>query len=239
MANRDRILVVDDDRDTAELLVAMLASEGYDTVRVANAAGGLEAMRGDRFDLVLTDQCMPGQTGAGMLAEARQKGLLDGTAVLVLTANPRDPELAGWRVLSKPVDLDRLVEEVHHAIMKSRPGFEPPRAAAGRWRSGAHTMPPAPAVELVLYVTSRSLASLRARRNLDRLLDRYEVGDVSLLVVDLSAPGAHADPDDRVVFTPTLVKRTPGPRAWLVGDLRNTAVLEGVLDDAGLQRKTP
>lgn len=163
-----------------------------------------------------------------MLAEAQADGLLAGTGVLVVTANPKDPDLADFRVLQKPIDFEVLLTEIHQATLSTlgRPE-QAPRRKGGTV-----------AVELVLYVSSASPASQRARRNLDRALARYDLSQLRLEVVDLSQPGAVADPEDRVAFTPTLVKRSPGPRTWLLGDLRDARVLHQLLADASVPKAT-
>lgn len=56
--------------------------------------------------------------------------------------------------------------------------------------------------------------------------------------VDLSEAVDALDPEDRVAFTPTLVRRSPPPRAWLLGDLRDHTALRSLLDDAGVARRT-
>jgi hypothetical protein len=40
------------------------------------------------------------------------------------------------------------------------------------------------------------------------------------------------------VFTPTLVKRGPGPRAWVLGDLSDAAVVIDLLKICGLKPST-
>jgi len=47
-----------------------------------------------------------------------------------------------------------------------------------------------------------------------------------------------AGEEDQLVFTPTLVKRSPPPRAWVVGDLSDHGVVVTLLDMAGIQRRT-
>ena len=37
-----------------------------------------------------------------------------------------------------------------------------------------------------------------------------------------------------MVFTPTLVKRSPAPRAWILGDLRNDDVVRDLLTMCGV-----
>jgi hypothetical protein len=40
-----------------------------------------------------------------------------------------------------------------------------------------------------------------------------------------------------VLFTPTLVKRGPGPRTWIVGNLDQPELLTDLLDVSGVERK--
>jgi hypothetical protein len=88
-------------------------------------------------------------------------------------------------------------------------------------------------VDLVLYVSPASPASVRALANLRRILRRYPARKVSLTVCDLAA-----DPDagalDRVAFTPTLYKRAPEPPLWILGDLSEPAPLLDLLDFYGV-----
>jgi CheY-like chemotaxis protein len=225
----DSILIVEDDADQVYLLAELLRFEGYEVSTARSGEEGLAALRRRRFAVVLSDHRMPGKTGGAMLAEAKAAGLLAGTGVLVLTANPKEVEADGWRVLQKPVDFEVLLAEIHQATLPT-PGApaSPPRKKVANV-----------AIELVLYVSSTSPASQRARRNLERALKRYDVAQIRLEVVDLSQPDARADPDDRVAFTPTLVKRAPGTRTWLIGDLRDARALHQLFADAAVPQADP
>lgn len=225
MHRSDSILIVEDDADQVYLLAELLRFEGYEVAAARSGEEGLAALRQRRFGVVLSDHRMPGKSGGAMLAEAKAAGLLAGSGVLVLTANPNDPELAGWRVLQKPIDFEVLLAEIHQATVSTVGEPEP----APQEKEGESV-----AVELVLYVSSASPASQRARRNLDRALLRYDVAQIKLEVVDLSQPDTRADPEDRIAFTPTLVKRAPGPRIWLLGDLRDARALHQLLTDAAV-----
>ena len=89
-----RILLVEDDEDTRQLLAVALEAQAYEVSQAGDAEGGLEALRAGRFDMILTDYDLPGRTGAAMLREANALRLVDGAATLVVTAHP-DPEGAG------------------------------------------------------------------------------------------------------------------------------------------------
>jgi len=229
MAEQAPILIVEDDRDIVELLAELLTQEGYRVVTAANAAEGLAALRSQRFTLVLTDHRMPGQTGLAMLHEADGEGLLAGVQVLIVSAEVEGLRDAPWRTLRKPVDFDVLLEEVHRAVVARVVHEVAPVDATG----DGDVM-----LKLVLYVTATSASSLRAQRNLERVLAQYDVTKVAWTLIDLSQDCDAVDPEDRIAFTPTLVRRSPQPRAWLLGDLRDLKALRSLLEDAGVARRT-
>lgn len=108
------ILIVDDDADLAEVVADVLGRAGYTVVVAPDSVVGLSELHTRRFTLVLSDYRMPGRTGVDMLREADAEGLLDGVAVLLVSAD----EIVGipWRVLRKPFLYDELLDEVHRAL---------------------------------------------------------------------------------------------------------------------------
>ena len=58
-----KILVVDDERDVADLLVEMLRARGHDAQAVYAPFDALRKAQGERFDAVISDMKMPGMTG--------------------------------------------------------------------------------------------------------------------------------------------------------------------------------
>jgi CheY-like chemotaxis protein len=66
----ERILVIDDDDAVLTVIAEALGRCGYRVTCCANAAQALEAIevRGEGFDLVVTDQTMPGMTGTELAA---------------------------------------------------------------------------------------------------------------------------------------------------------------------------
>ena len=113
-----RILIVDDDPASCELVAYFLKSLGY---RVAIAADGLRALNMDLEDdieLVILDGHMPGFDGVEVLARLRVSDPARRIKVLVLTGDTsarlrREFESASIDgFLTKPVDLDDLHSEV-------------------------------------------------------------------------------------------------------------------------------
>jgi signal transduction histidine kinase len=121
-----RILIVDDNDATLDLLSALFLEEGLDTVKACNVA---EARRlliesaGD-FDLVLSDIQMPGETGFDLLkwikgAESPRPDL----PVLLTTAQLPEAEnrvlglsLGAVDYVVRPIELRELVLRVMHAM---------------------------------------------------------------------------------------------------------------------------
>jgi DNA-binding response OmpR family regulator len=222
-----RILVVHDDEDTRDLMTFALESHQYEVTRAASGPAALEALRAGTFDLVITDYDMPGLTGAEMLKRAGADDLMGGASALVITAHP-DPRGIpdDTPMLQKPIDIERLLVQVR-AILPSGAGARTPRKK-----------PPVPAktgalLDLVLYVSSRSPASLKARRRMDEVLAEFDAGRIRFEVCDLFQHAASAE-KDRVVFTPTLVKRSPAPKAWILGDLSTDDVVRDLLTMCGV-----
>jgi CheY-like chemotaxis protein len=69
-----RILVVDDEPMVRALITRALTDEGYEVVAVANGRAALDAARGAEvgFDLIVTNNYMPGLTGSELVVRIRQ-----------------------------------------------------------------------------------------------------------------------------------------------------------------------
>jgi DNA-binding response OmpR family regulator len=226
--NRE-ILLVEDDDDTRQLLAVALEAQGYRVAQAEDAEHGLEALRRGRFDMVLSDYDLPGKTGAAMLREAHHGGFLDGASTLIVTAHPDPDGVEDVTLVRKPLDLEKFLLQVR-GIFDSRPRRPAPPAAA---EEGAAPEEPSEEVELTLYVSSLSPPSLKARRNMERLLKDFP-DHIVFDVCDVAEDPQRAE-NDNVVFTPTLVKRRPEPRAWILGDLSDPAVVTDLLHMCGIE----
>ena len=232
------ILVVEDDLDIRELLVTLLEIAGYTATACATAEQGLNALREETFDFVLTDYALPNRTGGWLLQQAQQEGLLDATPALVVTAHPNPPDLHGFDVFHKPFDLDDLVNHVRQRLDDGgsrRPreaGTIRPVGSSGRGGNNHQDNCPDP-IELILYVSADSARSANAINNIKRVLSRYRSDKVTLTICDL-AKNPTMGTADSVAFTPTLVKRSPGPRTYILGHMTNPDVLIELLEGCEL-----
>jgi two-component system OmpR family response regulator len=79
-----KILVVEDDPETAEYVAGGLAEEGHLTVRVGSGDEGLYRAAAESFDLLIVDRMLPGLDGLALVKTLRGAG--NRTPVLFLTA---------------------------------------------------------------------------------------------------------------------------------------------------------
>jgi hypothetical protein len=79
-------------------------------------------------------------------------------------------------------------------------------------------------IELALYVSPTSATCLKVRGEIESALKAFDATRVRFEVVDVSREVRRAE-EDRVIFTPTLVKRRPEPPAWFVGEAGGQMVL--------------
>lgn len=118
-----KILVVDDDASMRDLIVLYLESEGYLVEAAGSKAMALNWLRRDRFDLLITDNDMPGiGEGLSLMGELGQlqakpqvifmSGRLLGNSTLANLAISMGAQIC----LPKPFLLAELGEAVHTVI---------------------------------------------------------------------------------------------------------------------------
>lgn len=217
-----KLLYVEDDDDFREIIGATFVNAGFDVTMLSSAEGALEQLALEHFDVIVTDYNMGGETGAWLLSNAASKGYLKATAAIVLTSEARPKGVDGYTVLRKPIAIGSLLAAIADAIGALLPA---PIVSVGA---------PAPAeLELVLYVTSSSQESHTAIRNLRRALAPYDQNRFHLTIFDVSKAGDdvwyESLEEDRVIVTPTLVKRKPAPKNWIVGTLSPGASVQAML----------
>ena len=84
----EKILVVDDEREIADLIAVYLESENYTVYRYYTAAEALACIRQEELDLAILDVMLPGMSGFDLCQKIRETYTYP---VIMLTA--KDAEL--------------------------------------------------------------------------------------------------------------------------------------------------
>ena len=82
-----KILVVDDEKEIADLIEIYLVSDGYKVYKAYNAADGLDILAKEAIKLVLLDIMMPGMDGLAMCRKIRETSNIP---IIILSAKSTD-----------------------------------------------------------------------------------------------------------------------------------------------------
>lgn len=121
MPARRRILVVEDNRDSADMLSLMLETLGHDVVVAHDGKTALTQLGESSFDVVLSDIGLPGMSGHELARKIRSQERFSALPLVALSGygQPSDKERsrkAGFnRHLVKPIGLDALIEVLRDA----------------------------------------------------------------------------------------------------------------------------
>lgn len=115
------ILILEDDHDIREELVAVLATRGYDVLSTRDGTEAFELVRGDRRrpDAIVLDLMLPGMDGTEFLEQQHEEPLLDGVPVIVMTAwagQLRFVTETVRAVLEKPFPLIKVLQLVREVM---------------------------------------------------------------------------------------------------------------------------
>ena len=118
--DRACVLVVDDEEDTREALRELVEMTGCSALLAANGAQALELLQTRRPCLVILDLMMPVMTGMELIeAMGREPALSELVIVISTSAPERAP--AGFPVVQKPVDIQRVFELIARTCVCTRP----------------------------------------------------------------------------------------------------------------------
>jgi CheY-like chemotaxis protein len=107
-----RILIVEDHEDTRDVLVRLLEHWGFSVASAETLERGLDILRDEAFDAIVSDIALPDGTGYALVSEAkrRQQGVVTIALSGYNSANDvRIGKLSGFDYhLSKPFDCQLL-----------------------------------------------------------------------------------------------------------------------------------
>ncbi|MBM2809530.1 MAG: hypothetical protein HW416_289, partial [Chloroflexi bacterium] len=87
-----RVLIVDDDPASVDLLEATVAQAGFTPIRALGGAEGIDIARGEQPDLILLDLMMPTVSGFDVVTALREDPATRRIPILIVTAKDLTPE---------------------------------------------------------------------------------------------------------------------------------------------------
>jgi two-component system, OmpR family, alkaline phosphatase synthesis response regulator PhoP len=122
-----RVLVVEDEKDVAELIRYTLSKEGYEVSLATNGAETLRQVRELRPDLVLLDLMIPQLNGWEVCRRLKQDQATRAIPVIMLTARVEEGdkvlgfEMGADDYVTKPFSPRELVARIKAVVRRSKP----------------------------------------------------------------------------------------------------------------------
>lgn len=120
-----KVLIVEDERDLAELLAYNLEKEGYQALVTGTGVEGLETARRELPDLILLDLMLPGMMGTEVCSALRHSDKTRGIPVLMLTARGDEIDrVVGFEMgaddyIVKPFSMRELMLRIRAILRRS------------------------------------------------------------------------------------------------------------------------
>ena len=124
------VLIVEDDRNIADLLRLYLEKEGYKVVIAPDGLKGVEEFRACQPSLVLLDVMLPGMDGWGVCRTIRAESK---TPIIMLTAKSEtEDKVQGLKqgaddYITKPFEMKEVLARIEAVLRRS--GIEPERSS--------------------------------------------------------------------------------------------------------------
>ena len=120
-----RILVIEDDPQTIELLLRVLQDDGHDVAGERTGTAGLQRAIASKWDLIISDIGLPDMNGFTLSRQLRQAGIDVPLVALSGYATDEDRKLglaSGFdQYLAKPIKASALREEIRLQVARPRP----------------------------------------------------------------------------------------------------------------------
>lgn len=121
--NKTRILYLEDDPDLGEITTDMLTRMNFSVQWVNNGIEGLEAVKNEKFDIIIADIMMPQLDGYSFLREIRDRN--DHTPLILISARVLTEDvLKGFSLgaddyMRKPFSIEELNARIHRILKRS------------------------------------------------------------------------------------------------------------------------
>lgn len=127
MADKKKILVVEDEPDVQTYLTTLFQDNGYDTVTAEDGIKGLAMAKSEKPDLITLDIAMPEQSGVRTFRHYKNEAETKEIPVIIITGIGESMEtylkkLSGFAdpegFMSKPIDQNKLLKMISDLLAK-------------------------------------------------------------------------------------------------------------------------
>jgi two-component system KDP operon response regulator KdpE len=181
MADRTKVLLVEDDPNIVDLIRSNLAVRGFETVVSTDGLRTLQLMESERPDIVLLDLMLPGIDGMELCRAIRERSSV---GIIVVSARRGEHDkvsalhVGADDYMTKPFSIEELLARIGATLRRSRPV----------------TSPEVSATTVVVGVIEIDLAGQRVRRNGEDVhLTQTEFAVLRELAVDQGKLLSHVD----------------------------------------------
>lgn len=205
MVNKQKILIVDDDENIAELISLYLIKECFETQIVHDGESALSAIKTFQPDLMLLDLMLPGMDGYEVCTEVRKTSQLP---IIMLSAKGEVfDRVLGLKIgaddyIIKPFDSNELVARVRSVLRRATPQKPAAVAAPAQesvtydnltinlsnysvvYREEALDMPPKE-LELLYFLASKPNQVFTREQLLDKIWGYEYIGDTRTVDVHI------------------------------------------------------
>jgi len=125
MADRRKILAVDDETDILDLIFYNLSKEGYDVSTASDGGEALSEVRKTRFDLIVLDLMLPGVQGMELCRIIRSDPETESIPIIMLTAKGEEVDkILGLEVgaddyITKPFSPRELIARIRAVLRRT------------------------------------------------------------------------------------------------------------------------
>lgn len=120
-----KVIIVDDDRDTREMLQVALEVEGFDVMLAANGLRLISSLHVDQPDLILLDVMMSWMDGFELCRSIKRNDEFSHIPVIFISGKKMPEDIRrGYEVgavdyFTKPIDLERLLSRIRDVTSES------------------------------------------------------------------------------------------------------------------------
>ena len=126
MAEKRKILIIDDDPQVHKMLEAVLTAKNCDVVSLTEALPAVKKIQSFKPDLIILDIMMPDLSGIELCQKIRSEPSIEKTMILMLSAkDTQSDRLKGLQYgaddyATKPFHVSTLVNKIEHMLSKGK-----------------------------------------------------------------------------------------------------------------------